>query len=76
MGHGAHRAAWIPARTWHEHRVHGHAEVHTLAFATQEALLPGDSPTVIAVSGLLRELLIAATEPGLAPGEARRLRGP
>ncbi|WP_328615588.1 helix-turn-helix transcriptional regulator [Amycolatopsis sp. NBC_00355] len=71
---GAHRAAWIPAHTWHEHRVHGHAEVHTLAFATQEALLPGDSPTVIAVSGLLRELLIAATEPGLPPGEARRLR--
>jgi transcriptional regulator GlxA family with amidase domain len=39
------------------------------------APLPVDSPTVVAVDPLLRELLIAYTGPGLDPAEARRLRG-
>jgi AraC-like DNA-binding protein len=71
---GAGRAIWIPAATWHEHRVYGHAEVHTLHFPTEEAPLPAGSPTVIAATGLLRELVTAATEPGLPASELRRLR--
>ncbi|ANZ40288.1 AraC family transcriptional regulator [Lentzea guizhouensis] len=71
---GAQRAIWTPAVCWHEHRVHGHVQVHLLRFPAQESLFPGDRPTVIAVSPLLRELLMACTEPGLPPAEARRLR--
>ncbi|MFI5783871.1 AraC family transcriptional regulator [Nocardia sp. NPDC051570] len=70
----AHRAIWTPAHTWHEHRVYGHADVHLLHFPEQEKLFPDESPTVLAVSPLLRELLIASTEPELPPGESARLR--
>jgi AraC-like DNA-binding protein len=70
----AHRAVWIPARTWHQHRVYGHATVHTLSFELDDAPLPADGPTVIAVTGLLSELLTATTEPDLTVGETRRLR--
>ncbi|MFJ7086485.1 AraC family transcriptional regulator [Streptomyces griseus] len=72
---GAQRAVWIPAGTWHEHSVHGHTTVHTLMFPTGRTTLPYTTPTVIAVGPLLRELLIACTEPGLAPAELRRLLG-
>ncbi|KOV83345.1 AraC family transcriptional regulator [Nocardia sp. NRRL S-836] len=71
---GAQRAIWTPAECWHEHRVHGHVEVHLLRFPAHEALFPGVRPTVIAVSALLRELLMACTEPDLPAPEARRLR--
>ncbi|GAA3582285.1 helix-turn-helix transcriptional regulator [Amycolatopsis ultiminotia] len=71
---GAHRGMWIPAGSWHEHRVHGRAEVHTLAFPLSSRLFPGASPTVIAVSPLLRELVIACTEPDLPAAERGRLR--
>jgi AraC-like DNA-binding protein len=68
------RAAWVPAGTWHEHRVYGAAAVHTVGFATAGAPLPGAAPTVVAVDGLLRELLLACTEPGLTAAEAERIR--
>jgi len=71
---GADRAVWLPAGTWHQHRAYGLATVHALSFALDDAPLPGDGPTVIAVTGLLRELLTAATEPDLTAGENRRLR--
>jgi AraC-like DNA-binding protein len=71
---GALRAVWIPAGTWHEHRVHGYTEVHTLRFPLGPTPLPLDIPTVIAVPALLRELLVASTESGLTEGERDRLR--
>lgn len=71
---GARRAVWVPAGTWHEHRVHGHTEVHTLHFPLGCTPLPTGTPTVIAVPALLRELLVASTEPGLTTGESDRLR--
>lgn len=71
---GARRAVWTPAHTWHEHRVYGHTTVHTLDFPTESAPLSDDRPTVIAVPPLLRELLIASTEPGLTAPELGRLR--
>lgn len=78
-GHGSwvassDRALWVPAGTWHEHRVHGHTELHTVGFpAGRPPLLPVGSPTVIAVDALLRELLVALTSAVLSPPEARRI---
>ncbi|MFF1615315.1 AraC family transcriptional regulator [Amycolatopsis sp. NPDC058278] len=69
----ADRAVWMPAGTWHEHRVYGASEVLTLMFPVRDAPLDGGAPTVVAVSALLRELLLAATEPGLGTDEASRL---
>ena len=36
--------------------------------------LSPDSPAIVAVNGLLRELLLAATDPGTSPPEVDRLR--
>ncbi|MDQ1041081.1 AraC-like DNA-binding protein [Streptomyces sp. V3I8] len=68
------RAMWIPAETWHEHRVHGHSSVHTLGFAAHDTLLRSRTPAVMAVDALVRELIIACSEPSLPGPEARRLR--
>jgi AraC-like DNA-binding protein len=68
------RAMWIPAGTWHQHRVHGHSSVHTLGFAAPDVLLKSREPVVVAVDALVRELIIACSEPSLPPPEARHLR--
>ena len=68
------RAAWVPAATWHEHRAYGPTSVHTVGFDAAMAPLPDESPTIVAVDALLRELLVAGTEPGLAADEALRIR--
>ncbi|WP_329132338.1 helix-turn-helix transcriptional regulator [Streptomyces sp. NBC_01476] len=85
----ADRAVWTPAGMWHEHRVYGQSSVHTVGFPAGDSQgggspaggspgggspLPGGSPTIVAVDGLLRELLIACTEPGLPGPESERLR--
>ncbi|MDT8915002.1 helix-turn-helix transcriptional regulator [Amycolatopsis sp. PS_44_ISF1] len=70
----ADRALWIPAHTWHEHRVYGDAEVLTFMFPGQDSPLASDSPAVVAVNPFLRELLIARTEPGLTAAEAGPLQ--
>lgn len=69
----ADRAVWIPAGTWHEHRVYGASEVLTLMFPVDDTPLDGAAPAVVAVSALLRELLLASTDPGLDAAEASRL---
>ncbi len=71
---GADRALWIPAGTWHAHRFHGRTSIHTVGFATAEVPLPAGAPTVLAVDELVRELLIACTEPGLPAPQGRRIR--
>ncbi|GAA3746619.1 hypothetical protein GCM10023082_48910 [Streptomyces tremellae] len=48
--------------------------MHTMGFPPGDAPLPVEAPTVVAVDGLLRELLLVCTEPDLPAGEARRLR--
>jgi AraC-like DNA-binding protein len=68
------RAIWIPAGTWHQHRVHGHSRVHTIGFAAHDTLLKSETPVVVAVDALVRELIIACSEPSLPQQEARRLR--
>jgi len=64
----------VPAGIWHEHRVYGAAAVHTVGFAPGDAPLPDTAPTVVTVDSLLRELLLACTEPALAAAEAERIR--
>jgi AraC-like DNA-binding protein len=68
------RAAWIPTGIWHEHRFYGHTSFHSVGFTSAAAPLPGDTPTVVAAGGLIRELMIACTEAGLRPAEERRIR--
>ncbi|HEX3780749.1 MAG TPA: helix-turn-helix transcriptional regulator [Pseudonocardiaceae bacterium] len=68
------RAVWIPAGLWHEHRFFGHSSFHTVGFRLDDAPALGTAPTVVGVNGLLRELLIACTEPGLSAAESRRIR--
>ncbi|MBS2965728.1 helix-turn-helix transcriptional regulator [Actinocrinis puniceicyclus] len=67
-----HRAVWIPATVAHAHRAHGPTEMLTLAFDAAGELdpLPSDRPTVLAVSPLLREVIIALT------GQVARAAGP
>jgi AraC-like DNA-binding protein len=68
------RAIWVPAGTWHEHRFYGASSFHTVGFPVAGAPLNDNSPIIVAVSGLLRELLIACTNPGLPAAESRRIR--
>ncbi|WP_405972170.1 helix-turn-helix transcriptional regulator [Streptomyces sp. NBC_00988] len=68
------RAVWLPAGMWHQHRVHGHSSVHTIGFAAHDALLDSGTPVVVAVDALVRELIIACSEPDLPQQESRRLR--
>ncbi|HTR94526.1 MAG TPA: helix-turn-helix transcriptional regulator [Trebonia sp.] len=66
------RAVWIPAGVPHAHRAHGRVQMRTLAFpaAQQPAQQPaqqatkqeaGKEPAVVAVSPLLREVIVALT---------------
>jgi AraC-like DNA-binding protein len=69
------RAVWVPAGVWHEHRFYGRSAFHSVGFPADRGAPPlGASPTVVAVQRLVRELLIAATEPGLDAAESRRIR--
>src|SRR6202161_1256028 len=68
------RAIWMPAMTWHEHRAYGAAVIHTLGFDAGVPPLPTDSPAIVAVTALLRELLVALTDPATPAPEAERLR--
>jgi AraC-like DNA-binding protein len=70
----AERAVWLPAGTWHEHRFYGASAFHSVGFGVDSAPLADRDPTVIAVSPLLRELLVACTDETLPPGEVRRTR--
>jgi AraC-like DNA-binding protein len=68
------RAVWVPAGTWHEHRFYGASSFRTVGFSVAGAPLADDSPVVVAVSGLLRELLVACTDGALPADESRRIR--
>ncbi|SEG31442.1 transcriptional regulator, AraC family [Actinacidiphila yanglinensis] len=62
------RAVWIPAGVPHAHQAHGPTDMRTLSFAPARDPLGADQPTVLAVSPLLRELIVALTE---EPGPGR-----
>ena len=69
------RAVWLPAGTWHAHRFYGASMLHTVGFARERPPLPETGPTIVAVSPLLRELLIAIADPSLTASELSRVRG-
>jgi AraC-like DNA-binding protein len=68
------RAIWMPSEAWHEHRAYGAAVIHTLGFDVGTPPLSPGSPAIVAVNGLLRELLLAVTDPDTSPPEVDRLR--
>ncbi|MET9972239.1 AraC family ligand binding domain-containing protein, partial [Streptomyces sp. NPDC006356] len=68
------RAIWVPAGTVHAHRAHGHLDLHLVGLPADESPPGLDAPTVLAVSALLRELIIAYTrDPADDSPERRRL---
>jgi AraC-like DNA-binding protein len=68
------RAVWIPAGVPHAHRAHGPTQMRTLAFpaaAGADPRLPA-GPAVLAVSPLLREVIVALTADDGPPYTARQ----
>lgn len=55
------RAIWVPAGCVHAHRAHGHLDLHLLGLPGDLNPLSLDSPTVLAVNPLLRELIVSYT---------------
>ncbi|MCC5477895.1 AraC family transcriptional regulator [Streptomyces barringtoniae] len=69
------RAIWVPAGTVHAHDAHGELELHLVGLPASENPLTLDTPTVLAVSPLLRELIIAHTrDPDDGSPQRARLR--
>ncbi|MFI6207987.1 AraC family transcriptional regulator [Streptomyces sp. NPDC051041] len=68
------RAIWVPAGTVHAHRAHGRLDLHLVGLPADDNPLGLDTPTVLAVGPLLRELILAYTrDPGDDGPERRRL---
>lgn len=69
------RAVWVPAGTVHAHQAHGELNLHLVGLAASDNPLGLDTPTVLAVGPLLRELIIAYTRaPDEDSPERTRLR--
>ncbi|ONH22408.1 helix-turn-helix domain-containing protein [Pseudofrankia asymbiotica] len=67
------RAVWLPAGVAHAHRAHGPTHLHCLAFPEADDPFGFPDPTVVAVPALLREIIRALSETGLAPADRRDL---
>lgn len=57
----ANRAIWIPAGCWHEHKFHGHTNFHGVALDPARYPRGPAAPAVLAVTPLMRELIIACS---------------
>ncbi|GHE14726.1 AraC family transcriptional regulator [Streptomyces alanosinicus] len=68
------RAIWVPAGTVHAHQAHGDLELHLMGLPAWENPLRLDAPAVLAVSPLLRELIITYTRTEDNSPERMRLR--
>ncbi|WP_345142590.1 helix-turn-helix transcriptional regulator [Streptomyces mexicanus] len=69
------RAIWVPAGTVHAHRAHGDLRLHLLGLSADDNPLGLKEPTVLSVSPLLRELILAHTRAADRDSpEQRRLR--
>ncbi|WP_328634527.1 AraC family transcriptional regulator [Streptomyces sp. NBC_00356] len=58
------RALWVPADTVHAHQAHGDVELHFVGLPATENPLGLDTPAVLAVGPLLRELIIEYARTG------------
>lgn len=67
-----HRAVWIPAGANHRHQSYGSTDMRALLFDAAMTAGQRAEPAVIAVSGLLRELILALTGTTRRPAAARR----
>lgn len=67
-----HRAVWIPAGAEHQHRAYGVTDMRGLLFPAARPGGQRTQPAVVAVSGLLRELILALTGPDARTAVARR----
>ena len=68
------KAIWIPAGTFHAHRAYGDVKLHTVGLGAKDNPLRLESPTVLVVGPLLRELIVAYTGSEDATPERARLR--
>ena len=68
------RAVWIPAGVPHAHQAHGPTQMRTLVFPATARVdsQPQKSPAVLAVSPLLREVIVALTSADGPPYTARQ----
>ncbi|MFJ8729814.1 AraC family transcriptional regulator [Streptomyces bauhiniae] len=55
------RAIWVPAGTVHQHQAHGELDLHFVGLPVDVNPLGLAAPAVLAVSPLLRELIVAYT---------------
>lgn len=67
------RAVWLPAGVAHAHRAHGPTRMRTLAFPVTVNPLRLAQPAVLAVSPLLREIIIELTDSELDARQRRNL---
>jgi len=66
------RAVWLPAAVAHAHQAYGATQVRTVAFPVDVNPLGLTQPTVLSVSRLLRELIIAITDDPARPRDEQR----
>jgi len=66
------RAVWLPAAVAHAHQAYGATQVRTVAFPVDVNPLGLSQPTVLSVSRLLRELIIALTDDPARPRDEQR----
>jgi AraC-like DNA-binding protein/quercetin dioxygenase-like cupin family protein len=69
-----HRAVWIPAGAEHQHQAYGATDMRARLFPAALSAGQRTRPTVVAVSGLLRELILTLTEAAGARSPAARRR--
>ena len=66
------RAVWLPAAVAHAHQAYGATQVRTVAFPVDVNPLGLTQPTVLSVSRLLRELIMALTDDLGRPRDEQR----
>ena len=66
------RAVWLPAAVAHAHQAYGATQLRTVAFRVHVNPLGLTQPTVLSVSRLLRELIIALTDDPARPLDEQR----
>ncbi|MFF5212983.1 AraC family transcriptional regulator [Streptosporangium sp. NPDC000396] len=67
-----HRAVWIPAGTMHAHQASGPTQLRTVNFAADRVSGGINGPAVLAVSPLLREVIISLSEDDRLTARRRR----
>ncbi len=67
------RGVWIPAGVSHAHRARGRTDLLSVGFSASADPLSESGPTVVEVSPLLREVILALTGDTAMPSQSRAL---